>query len=54
MLRKGWEAIALLVAAMVIVNIVAAAVEPFLPILGVVVITLTAYIIIRFAIRRRF
>lgn len=54
MLRKGWEAVALFVVLLVVINVVATSIEPFLPIIGLVVSGLIVYVIVRFAIRRRF
>lgn len=52
-MSRAWEAVALFIVAMVIINIVIASVEPYLPIVGAVVLGCLIYIAVRFVIRRR-
>jgi hypothetical protein len=55
MLRKGWEAIALLVVVVVAVQLVVVAIQPFLPILGLVVIGIITGVLVKvFIIKRKF
>jgi hypothetical protein len=53
MLKKGWEAIALLVLLVVAVNLIMAAIQPFLPTLGVVVLIIIVGAIVKVLITKR-
>ncbi|MFF6951841.1 hypothetical protein ACFZAD_24680 [Streptomyces iakyrus] len=53
MMKKAWEAIALLVAIVILASLISAAIEPFLPILGIVVIGIATAWVVRFFYQRR-
>lgn len=48
MMKKAWELIALLIVIVVVGNLIAISVQPFLPILGIVVVLIVSGLLVRF------